>query len=99
MPRVSTGHALPVGCGSAVSPHPSGWWAREVVPRAVLGAEQNVLNKGPWERQGELTRFKKLNRPSRSTSMSPLPGSPQQALSALSALSIASRPSQDIYCS
>lgn len=60
-----------------------------VAPRAVLC---DMLGKGPWEGQSKVIWLRKLNHTSRSTSMPLLLGSPQKALSALSALSTASGP-------
>lgn len=34
-----------------------------MAPGAVLGAELNVLGKGPWEKQGEAAQLRKLNYP------------------------------------
>lgn len=78
--------------------HEGGWWTRKVVPRPVLGAEQNVLGKGPWERQGKVTWLRTVNCPCGSTSMPLLLGSPQEALSDLMPSAQSLGPSQDICC-
>lgn len=82
-PRHSTCAESPLGMPGvlsgvgAISAHPRGWWSWKVAPRAVLGAEQNMLAEAS-RRGGARVPAEEAERPLQVRMLLPPPGSPHR---------------------